>query len=216
MTEYAFTPALGRVAPPQLFDRVAAATRERLWRSLVVMYAAPRPGDVIVDVGCGTGSLALLLNRVQPESRILGIDPDPRVLAVARQKSAACATVQWQVGMGDALADTVPPGTVDIVVSSLVLHQCPVPMKRAVLASMCEILRPGGRLVIADYGRQRSLAMRLAFGIVQLADGVGDTRPNAEGIVPKLMSATGFRRVHEVEVVSTLTGSISIYVAGRE
>jgi hypothetical protein len=45
---------------------------------------------------------------------------------------------------------------------------------------------------------------------------VGDTRPNAEGIVPKLMSATGFRRVHEVEVVSTLTGSISIYVAGRE
>jgi ubiquinone/menaquinone biosynthesis C-methylase UbiE len=180
------------------------------------MYAAPRPGDVIVDVGCGTGSLALLLNRVQPESRILGIDPDPRVLAVARQKSAACATVQWQVGMGDALADTVPPGTVDIVVSSLVLHQCPVPMKRAVLASMCEILRPGGRLVIADYGRQRSLAMRLAFGIVQLADGVGDTRPNAEGIVPKLMSATGFRRVHEVEVVSTLTGSISIYVAGRE
>src|SRR5690349_17214831 len=52
----AFTPALGRLAPVRFYDAVAALTRERLWRALVVAHVAPRPGDVIVDVGCGTGS----------------------------------------------------------------------------------------------------------------------------------------------------------------
>jgi ubiquinone/menaquinone biosynthesis C-methylase UbiE len=179
------------------------------------MYAAPQPDDVIVDVGCGTGSLALLLNRVEPRAQIIGVDPDREVLAVARDKPAAAA-VQWRVGMGDALVDSVGADSADTIVSSLVLHQCPMPMKRAVLASMFAALRSGGRLVIADYGRQRSSLMRLAFRIVQLADGKEDTQPNADGIVPELMSEAGFHDVRETEVVPTVSGSISVYVACKD
>jgi ubiquinone/menaquinone biosynthesis C-methylase UbiE len=215
MSERTFTPAMGRFAPTQFYDPVVALTRERLWQALAVMYAAPRPDDVIVDVGCGTGSLALLLSRVEPRAQIIGVDPDPDVLAVARRKAAAHA-VQWRAGMGDALAESVGPDTADTVVSSLVLHQCPMPMKRAVLASMFAVLRPGGRLVIADYGWQRTAAMRLAFRIVQLADGKADTQPNAEGVLPELMSDAGFRDVREAEVVPTVSGSISVYVARKE
>ncbi len=215
MSEQTFTPALGRFAPTRLYDPVVALTRERLWRALAVMYAAPRPADVIVDVGCGTGSLALLLSRVEPQAQIVGVDPDRQVLAVARHKAAA-AGVQWRVGMGDALVDSVGADSADTIVSSLVLHQCPMPMKRAVLASMFAVLRSGGRLVIADYGPQRSTLMRLAFRIVQLADGKEDTQPNADGIVPELMSEAGFHDVREVEVVPTVSGSISVYVARKE
>jgi ubiquinone/menaquinone biosynthesis C-methylase UbiE len=215
MSERTFTPAMGRFAPTQFYDPVVAFTRERLWRALAVMYAAPRPDDVIVDVGCGTGSLALLLSRVEPRAQIVGVDPDPDVLAVARRKAAAHA-VQWRAGMGDALVESVGPDSADTVVSSLVLHQCPMPMKRAVLASMFAVLRPGGRLVIADYGWQRTAAMRLAFRIVQLADGKADTQPNAEGVLPELMSDAGFRDVREAEVVPTVSGSISVYVARKE
>jgi ubiquinone/menaquinone biosynthesis C-methylase UbiE len=211
-----FTPAMGRFAPTSLYDPVVALTRERLWRALAVMYAMPRPDDVIVDVGCGTGSLALLLARVEPGAHITGVDPDRDVLATARRKAPAGAGVQWQVGMGDALVDVVGAGTADTVVSSLVLHQCPMPMKRAILASMFAVLRAGGRLVIADYGWQRSTLMRLAFRIVQLADGREDTEPNARGVLPELMAQAGFRDVREAEVVPTVTGSISVYVARKE
>ncbi|WP_396448163.1 class I SAM-dependent methyltransferase [Actinomadura sp.] len=214
MTEQTFTPALGRFGLPRLYDPVIALTRERLWRSMLAMHAAVRPGDVVVDVGCGTGSLALLLHRVEPDARVIGVDPDPEMLAIARRKAGAGA-VEWRTATGDALADVVAPGTVDTVVSSLVLHQCPVPMKRAILVAMLEALRPGGRLVIADFGRQRTPAMRLAFRLVQLADGRENTRFNADGALPGLIAGVGFRRVRETGSVSTVNGSISIYTARR-
>jgi ubiquinone/menaquinone biosynthesis C-methylase UbiE len=138
------------------------------------------------------------------------------VLAIARRKAAAArATVSWLTGMGDALPDLVNPATADTAVSTLVLHQCPMRTKLAILTSMHAVLRPGGKLVIADYGLQRTPLMRLAFRTVQLADGFEDTRPNAEGVLPNLMAEAGFTGVREAEVVPTVTGSISIYVASR-
>lgn len=214
MSEEAFTPALGRLAPARFFDYVAALTRERLWRGLTVEHLAPQPGDAILDVGCGTGSLALLTARAQPQATVVGLDPDPEVLAVARGKDTQ-SQVRWLTGMGDALLDAVGAASMDAVMSSLVLHQCPIAVKRAVLASMFAVLRPGGRLVIADYGWQRTRLMRTAFRIVQLADGKTDTQPNADGVLPELISGAGFVDVREVQVVPTITGSISIYVAGK-
>ncbi|MGW3185805.1 class I SAM-dependent methyltransferase [Kitasatospora sp. NPDC001119] len=211
----AFTPAAGRLALG-LYDPIVSLTRERLWRSLLAMHAAPRPGDVIVDVGCGTGSFAVLLGRAEPQATVVGVDPDPAVLRLARRKAAAAGIEpDFRTGMGDTVDEVVGPGTADTVVSSLVLHQCPVPMKQAVLAAMHRTLRPGGKLVIADYGRQRTAAMRLAFRIVQFADGKEDTQPNADGILPRLIAEAGFEGVREVDTVATVTGSMSFYTARR-
>lgn len=218
MSEQTFTPALGRLAPARFFDYAVALTRERLWRSLTIMHLAPRPDDAILDVGCGTGSLALLAARVQPQAKITGLDPDPEILAVARQKAAesgSAGRVRWLTGMGDALVDTVGAESMDGVMSSLVLHQCPLPVKRDILESTFAVLRPGGRLVIADFGWQRTRLMRLAFRFVQFADGKADTQPNADGVLPELISAAGFVDVREAEVVATVNGSISIYVARK-
>jgi hypothetical protein len=132
---------------------------------------------------------------------------------VARRKDAGA--VEWQAGMGDAVDRIAGAGSASTAVSSLVLHQCPVPVKRAVLASMHTVLRPGGKLVITDYGLQRTRSMRLAFRTVQLADGKQDTQPNADGLLPELIAGAGFHDVREAEVVPTVTGSISVYVARR-
>ncbi|CAJ1496292.1 class I SAM-dependent methyltransferase [[Mycobacterium] kokjensenii] len=214
MSENAFTPALGRLAPARFFDVVVAMTRERRWRGLTIEHLAPQSGEMILDVGCGTGSLALLAAAAEPGAQIVGMDPDPEVLAVARGKDRD-GRVRWLSGMGDRLVDSVGTGSVDAVISSLVLHQCPLAVKSAILASMFAVLRPGGRLVIADYGLQRTALMRLAFRIVQFADGKTDTQPNADGVLPELITAAGFTDVREVEVVATVTGSLSVYVARK-
>jgi ubiquinone/menaquinone biosynthesis C-methylase UbiE len=171
------------------------------------MHVAPQPSHVIVDIGCGTGSLALLLSRPEPSARIIGLDPDPEVLVVAQRKAfadvGADATVQWCVGMGDALLDSLGADSVDTVVSSLVLHRCPMPMKRAVLASMLAVLKPGGRVVIADYGLQRTTLMGLGFRIVQLAAASATTGP-----LPTPPS--------RVAVVSRLASAPTAFPAGRE
>ncbi|GAA4882718.1 class I SAM-dependent methyltransferase [Kitasatospora terrestris] len=216
MTTTGFTPALGRFAHTRHYDTVIRTlTRERLWRALAAMHIAPRPDETITDIGCGTGSLALLLARIEPRARIIGLDPDPEVLNLARRKEPAVGTVDWRVGPGDAAVELLGAGTADTAVSSLVLHQCTPAVKRAILAQMFALLRPGGRLVIADYGLQRTRAMRLAFLGVQYADGRADTQPNADGVLPGLIAGAGFTAVREAELVPTLTGSISVYTARR-
>lgn len=216
MTQNAnFTPALGRHELTGAYDRmIALMTRERRWRGELLALAEPRPEEVIVDVGCGTGTFAIMLNRACPSARIIGVDPDENVLAIARRKAtAAGAKVEFRRAFGDELTTLGTP--VDKVVSSLVLHQCPMAVKRAILAACAAALGDGGRLILADYGRQRSLLMRLLFRQVQMLDGFANTRPNAQGVLPGLIEEAGFRSVEEQRVVPTPTGSISIYIAEK-
>src|SRR5690606_35182255 len=101
----------------------------------------------------------------------------------------------------------------DAVVSSLMFHQVPMAEKQAGLAAMHAALRPGGRLLIADYGRQCGL-MRLLFRLtIQRLDGVVDTQPNADGMLPQLVAEAGFRNVREAARIHTITGTIALIVA---
>lgn len=212
-----FVPALGRSELTGLYDRVIALmTRERRWRRDLLALAAPIAGETILDVGCGTGTFAVMLKREAPAAHVIGVDPDPAVLEIARSKGeAAGLAVDWRRGLGDALLSVTRRASVDKVVSSLVLHQCPLPVKRSILGAARDVLRPGGALLIADYGLQRTFFMRLLFRQVQALDGFDKTQPNADGVLPHLMREAGFEKVEEVRVIPTPTGSISIYRAER-
>ena len=213
-----FTPAAGNPKYTKYYDRVIALlTREDRWRSAAIAQLALQPGDTVVDIGCGTASLAIRIKQDQPGARVIGVDPDPEVLALARDKvRRAGVEVEFVQGMGDKTVELVGPGTADKVVSSLVLHQCPVPMKAAIIGNMFTLLRPGGTLVIADFGVQRGALMRLGFRmVVQFADGKQDTQPNADGILPRLIEQAGFADAAEVSVTRTASGSISVYRATR-
>jgi SAM-dependent methyltransferase len=213
-----FTPALGLKWLTPLYDvAIALLTRERFWRGRLVAQIAPMSNDRIVDIGCGTGSLAIMLKLRCPGANVLGIDPDPEVLARARKKAAKLGVeVQWLNGFltKEAVAE-LPLATK--VVSSLVLHQTRLDEKLHILENACNLLESSGELHIADYGLQRTKLMRFLFRhTVQAMDGIEDTQPNADGILPELMTKAGFMGVVECAVIPTLTGSISLYRAGRD
>lgn len=212
----AFVPALGRSGLTAAYDTVIALmTRERRWRTVLLDMVGPEGDDVIVDFGAGTGSLAIGLKRQAPSARVIGVDPDAEVLAVAHAKAQAAAVeIEWAEAMGDRV-DFIPDDAATKVVSSLVLHQCDLPVKQAILKSMARVLRPQGRIFIADYGLQRTYRMRLLFRQVQALDGWKRAGLNAKGILPKLIVEAGFVEVAETRMVSTPTGSISLY-AGRK
>jgi ubiquinone/menaquinone biosynthesis C-methylase UbiE len=209
-----FVPALGLHGLTGAYDRVVGlVTRERRWRAELLRRVGPAPSDRIVDVGCGTGTFALMLERACPAAQIFGVDPDEAALSIARNKGAS--SVAWRRAYGDELVPALGERSMTKVVSSLVLHQCPMPVKRAILRAMFDVLAPGGRLFVADYGLQRTAWMRALFRPVQLLDGIALTQPNADGRLPELIGDAGFARVEEAWVLPTPTGSISLYRAER-
>lgn len=212
-----FVPALGYHWLTPLYDTaVALMTREGVWRRALVKQIAPGQRDVIMDIGCGTGSLAIMIKTAHPYATVYGVDPDAIVLGRAEIKARdRGALVHFMRGFGDETAQLAHPLRVTKVISSLVLHQVPLDGKRAILKSMFDALKPGGEVHIADYGLQRTLAMRMLFRQVQNLDGYCHTQPNADGIVPVLMEETGFDLVRENRVIATPTGSISLYSARK-
>lgn len=215
--ETSHTPPLGYAALTPFYDRVIAAmTRETVWRQHLIRHVDAKPGEVILDVGAGTGSLAISITTVEPGCTYRGVDPDGDAVAIARRKAAkAGSRATFELGNLQAR-----PGRedqpVDKAICSLVLHQVPTEEKRRLLRAMFEWLRPGGRLLIADYGLQPTRAMRLAFrATVQLIDGNRDTQPNADGILPRLIEEAGFQGADLLDGVNTATGRIDVIGARK-
>lgn len=212
--DHSYTPALGRPEFSGLYDTaIALLTREKRWRGALIRQVAPAAGDVILDVGCGTGTLAVMFKQCAPDAQVIGIDPDPAILGRARAKAGrAGAEIEFRQGFGrDVLC--VGEGRLTKAVSSLVFHQVPMAEKLAAFVAIRRALRPGGELHVADYGLQRTGLMRALFRQVQRLDGFENTEPNARGVLPELMREAGFEAVEERQVVPTLTGSISLYFA---
>jgi len=207
------TPPLGYAALTPLYDVVIALmTRERTWRDQLVRSLSPDENDHILDVGSGTGSLALAVHRRSPSSKYVGIDPDADAIDRARAKISRDGG-RATFTQGYLAADTNVGGDSPTkIVSSLVLHQVPLREKQRILEIMHTVLKPGGSVHIADYGHQRSRLMKRLFRhTVQAIDGVSDTQPNADGIIPTLMRDAGFDDIEELHRFATMTGTISLY-----
>ena len=163
----------------------------------------------MLDVGCGTGSLAILLKKRWPSVEIVGLDPDPAALSIAKSKAdAADVDIEWRQGFA---SDAANAGAFDKVVSSLVFHQVPVPGKREGIEAMFAAAKTGGTVCIADYAQQSRRLMRLAFRFIQLIDGKADTQPNADGFLETELSKHSGKTVKPVFAIDTPTGTISIF-----
>ena len=128
------------------------------WRELrqrTANLAQLQPGDAVLDVGCGTGTLAMEVpRRVGRAGRVAGVDPGTEQIARARAKAARHnVPIEFQIGVIEQLP--FPDQTFDVVFSTLMMHHLPAPLKRQGLAEIARVLKPGGRLVIADFKRKQ-------------------------------------------------------------
>lgn len=214
-TPRSFVPALGLHGLTGFYDRlIARFLSENSWKARLLEAVAPSAGDVLVDLGAGTGTLALMLKRACPEATVIGVDPDPAQLIRAEAKAQSAG---MSVRFEEAFADALPleNETATGIVSSLVFHHLQQATKRASLAEAYRVLRPGGRLIIADWAKPDDLLMRLAYLPVQVFDGFPNTNDNLRGLLPKLIREAGFADVREVYRRRTIFGNLA-FVRGSK
>ncbi len=124
-------------------------------RRQTITLARIQPGEQVLDVGCGTGTLAIeVQRRVSKSGHVRGIDPSTQQIARARSKaSRRHMPIEFQIGVIERLP--FPDQTFDVVLSTLMMHHVPDSLKRQGLAEVARVLKPGGRLVIADFKRKQ-------------------------------------------------------------
>lgn len=167
------------------------------------------PGEQVLDVGCGTGTLAMeVQRRVGSTGRVAGIDPSAEQIARARAKAARRhVPIEFQVGVIERLA--FPDQTFDVVLSTLMMHHLHDDLKRQGLAEIARVLKPGGRLVIADFKRKQERAGQAARfhaggssmqDLVAIVSDASFERVETEEMRPSRFSAfpgTGFVRAYK-------------------
>jgi demethylmenaquinone methyltransferase / 2-methoxy-6-polyprenyl-1,4-benzoquinol methylase len=132
------------IAPSyDLNNRLHSLWMDQRWRKRAVRLAGVRPGDVVVDVACGTGDLAMQFAAAGPK-RVLGVDFTFEMLPLAQRKSGGAGFV-----CGDAMSLPLPGACADIVSIAFGIRNVARPA--AAIGEFHRILRPGGRLVILEF-----------------------------------------------------------------
>jgi len=175
---------------------------------MVVELASIGPGESVLDVACGTGNLTLTAETyVGPGGRVHGIDASPEMIAAARKKAAQSGNaVVFDVGLAEKLA--FPDATFDVVISRLAMHHLPDDLKRAAFAEMLRVLKPGGRVLIADFVQPTN---HFLSHIVSALVGPNMMQTSAWNLPPMLKEA-GFA---DVSAGPTRSGFLA-FVSGRK
>ncbi len=163
-----------------LFDPLLFRGQLRELRQRTAGLARLQPGEKVLDVGCGTGTLAIeTQQRVGAAGRVFGIDPGTQQIARARSKAARLnLPIDFRVGVIERLP--FPDQSFDAVLNTIMMHHLPADLKRQGLGEIGRVLKPGGRLVIADFNPPAERQHRLAHlgaggsGIQELAALVRD------------------------------------------
>ena len=170
--------------------RLLLLGRDKRLRRATIEQAQIAPGESVLEVGCGTGEVTLLAKvSAGANGVVVGIDPAPEMIALAREKAARQGRmVDFQVGVIEALA--FPDASFDVVLSSLMMHHLPDDLKRAGLAEIARVLKPGGRLLIVDAKRpttrfSHTLLTLMLHGALQV--GVQD--------LPEFLREAGFPHI---------------------
>ena len=206
-------PALGLRWLTPLYDGLLRiGGRERTFKGRLIEQAAIQPGESVLDLGCGTGTLAIQVKERVPAAKVFGLDGDAAMLSRARAKARYQGV---SVRFDEGLSWNLPYATasLDVVLSTLFFHHLDQVGRSRTLAEVVRVLRPGGRLYAADWGRQGSVLMKVLSLPDRLLDGLGRTAGAFAGRLPGEMKSAGLVNIAETGTLDTAFGRLTFYTA---
>ena len=208
-----YIPALRFHAPTPVYDRVVrTTTRERACKSALITQARLCPGQRVLDLGCGTATLAIWIKQRYPEVEVAALDGDVTILEIAQRKARnANVAIEFVEGLSFELP--FADGEFDRVLSSLFFHHLVWPDKQRTARELFRVTAPGGELHVADWGAPTNPLMRLPFYAVQILDGFASTRDHVRGRLLELFGEAGFVNVVLARSYATMLGTLGLYRA---
>jgi ubiquinone/menaquinone biosynthesis C-methylase UbiE len=201
-----YIPAAGHDWSLPLYDPIVKLLGGDAARRVLLDQAAIRPSQRVLDIGCGTGTLLVLIKRLHPDVDVVGLDPDPKALARGRRKAErASVAIQFDQGFSDELP--YPDASVDRVFSSFMFHHLRGDEKEGMLREVRRVLRPGGFLSLLDFGGPESGADGF---LARLLHSSHHLRDNSEGRILALMSQAEFAGPKKVSQGALLFGRVRI------
>lgn len=185
--------------------------RERRFRELSIKHMSISPSDLILDVGCGTGSLTLLIDSyLSPPGEVIGIDAAPKMIDLARSKASKVkSNSKFFVGISEAL--DFEDNQFDRVVNSMFTHHIDHELKKMTFSEMLRVLKPGGCLITADIDRPTNawgwiMGWGARYVLIQK-----ELEDNLNGFLPELMEQAGFTNVRKVDHIHGLVSFFSAF-----
>ena len=210
MTNATYIPALRYKWLTPLYDFFLGLTMpEKKIKLALIEAAGVSPRMKVLDFGCGTGTLTIMIKEFQPGVNVAGIDVDVQILNKAikkiEQKGLDIFVIDYN-GTEIPFQDEV----FNITMSCLVFHHLDTSTKQKALAEMFRVIKKDGLLHIADFGRSKSLVQRTLFNLIRTLDGFKSTDANAKGLLPELISDVGFENVTIKKRFKTMFGEVQI------
>jgi ubiquinone/menaquinone biosynthesis C-methylase UbiE len=207
MTDTHHYPALLLDSLTPMYDLFARLfiPEKRLKRDLISL-ACIAPGQRVLDLGAGSGTLAIMVKQFQPEAKVIGLDSDPAILSIARGK-ASQSGMDIVFEIGNAASLPFPNQSLDRVLSTLVVSVLSSEEKNLAVREAYRVLTGKGELHIADFGQPDTGWGQLVAPLVRRFQPISD---NLNGLLPDLFWDAGFVNVAESRRYSTLFGTISI------
>ena len=200
-----YLPAMGKRWLLPLYDPLLKLLGADKTKRRLIEQATIKSGFRVLDIGCGTGSLAVLIKRMHPEVEVIGVDPDPAALSISKRKAnRAGLSIEFDRGFSDHLS--YPDASFDRVFSSFMFHHLEPSERAATLREIGRVLKGGGSLHLLDFAPR---------------DGKGHRHRRSpheesrfEGRVTDLMSEAGLVDAREVAKGKIFFGPIAYYRAG--